>query len=39
MRALVFAEVKARQIPALLVTHDLQDVADARLICHASAYR
>jgi putative thiamine transport system ATP-binding protein len=32
MRALVFATVRARGIPALLVTHDAQDVADpARL--------
>lgn len=28
MRALVFGLVRARQIPALLVTHDLADVAD-----------
>jgi putative thiamine transport system ATP-binding protein len=28
MRALVFATVRARGIPALLVTHDAQDVAD-----------
>ena len=29
MRALVFGMVKARGIPALLVTHDVQDVAEA----------
>ena len=29
MRALVFGMVKARGIPALLVTHDAEDVADA----------
>jgi putative thiamine transport system ATP-binding protein len=29
MRALLFGMVKARGIPALLVTHDAQDVADA----------
>ena len=28
MRALVFAAVKTRGIPALLVTHDLEDIAD-----------
>ena len=28
MRALVFGLVKARGIPALLVTHDAQDIAD-----------
>jgi putative thiamine transport system ATP-binding protein len=32
MRALVFAMVKARGIPALLVTHDAEDVADAGLV-------
>jgi putative thiamine transport system ATP-binding protein len=32
MRALVFAMVKARDIPALLVTHDAEDVADAGLV-------
>ena len=32
MRALVFGMVKARNIPALLVTHDAQDVADAALL-------
>jgi putative thiamine transport system ATP-binding protein len=32
MRALVFGLVKARGIPALLVTHDAQDVADAALV-------
>ena len=30
MRDLVFALVRARRIPALLVTHDAQDVADAQ---------
>lgn len=32
MRELVFAMVKARGIPALLVTHDPQDVADTALL-------
>ena len=32
MRALVFGMVKARGIPALLVTHDAEDVADAGLV-------
>lgn len=32
MRVLVFGLVKARGIPALLVTHDSQDVADAALV-------
>ena len=32
MRTLVFGMVKARGIPALLVTHDVQDVADAALL-------
>ena len=32
MRALVFGMVKARGIPALLVTHDAEDVADAALL-------
>lgn len=32
MRALVFDLVRARGIPALLVTHDAQDVADAALL-------
>ena len=32
MRMLVFGMVKARNIPALLVTHDAQDVADAALL-------
>jgi putative thiamine transport system ATP-binding protein len=32
MRALVFGLVRARAIPALLVTHDVQDVADAGLL-------
>ena len=31
MRSLVFALVKARNIPALLVTHDVADVADTAL--------
>jgi putative thiamine transport system ATP-binding protein len=34
MRALVFGLVRARQIPALLVTHDLADVADPALVTH-----
>ena len=32
MRALVFGMVSARGIPALLVTHDAEDVADAALL-------
>lgn len=32
MRALVFGMVKARGIPALLVTHDAEDVADAQAV-------
>jgi putative thiamine transport system ATP-binding protein len=32
MRALVFGMVKARNIPALLVTHDAEDIADTALI-------
>ena len=32
MRALVFGVIRARNIPALLVTHDAQDVADAALL-------
>jgi putative thiamine transport system ATP-binding protein len=32
MRSLVFGMVRARGIPALLVTHDAQDVADAGLL-------
>ena len=32
MRTLVFGMVKARNIPALLVTHDAEDVADAGLV-------
>lgn len=32
MRELVFAMVKARDIPTLLVTHDLQDVANRELV-------
>ncbi len=39
MRALVFRVVKMRNIPALMVTHDLQDVADPSLVCQASDYR
>jgi putative thiamine transport system ATP-binding protein len=34
MRALVFGLVRQRQIPALLVTHDLQDVADPAAVTH-----
>lgn len=34
MRALVFGLVQARNIPALLVTHDAADVADTRLLTH-----
>ncbi len=34
MRTLVFGMVKARNIPALLVTHDAEDVADAGLVTH-----
>jgi len=37
MRALVFGVIRARNIPALLVTHDAQDVADAALLSHATA--
>ena len=32
MRELVFAMVRARGIPALLVTHDVQDIADTALL-------
>jgi putative thiamine transport system ATP-binding protein len=32
MRELVFDMVRARAIPALLVTHDAQDIADATLL-------
>jgi putative thiamine transport system ATP-binding protein len=32
MRELIFGMVAARAIPALLVTHDAQDIADARLL-------
>jgi putative thiamine transport system ATP-binding protein len=32
MRELVFAMVRARGIPALLVTHDVQDIADTTLL-------
>jgi len=34
MRTLVFALVKARAIPALLVTHDAADIADPALCTH-----
>lgn len=34
MRALVFGSVRARNIPALLVTHDAADVADPALCTH-----
>lgn len=34
MRALVFGMVRQRNIPALLVTHDAQDVADADRVSH-----
>jgi putative thiamine transport system ATP-binding protein len=37
MRALVFGMVKARGIPALLVTHDAQDVADADLLTRVAS--
>lgn len=37
MRALVFALVQARGIPALLVTHDAADVADADLLTQLEA--
>lgn len=37
MRALVFNKVAQRNIPALLVTHDAQDVADAALVSHLGA--
>jgi len=36
MRALVFGVIRARNIPALLVTHDAQDVADAALLSYAT---
>lgn len=39
LRALVFGVVKARNIPALMVTHDLQDIADPGLVCQARDYR
>ena len=32
MRTLVFGLVQSRQIPALLVTHDAADVADAQCV-------
>jgi putative thiamine transport system ATP-binding protein len=32
MRTLVFELVRSRNIPALLVTHDAADVADAALL-------
>lgn len=34
MRELVFAMVRSRSIPALLVTHDAQDIADAACLTH-----
>jgi putative thiamine transport system ATP-binding protein len=34
MRALVFGLVRTRQIPALLVTHDLADVANPAQLTH-----
>ena len=34
MRTLVFGLVRTRQIPALLVTHDLADVADQAHLTH-----
>ena len=34
MRSLVFGLVRARKIPALLVSHDLADVADLALLTH-----
>ncbi len=34
MRTLVFGLVRTRKIPALLVSHDLADVADATLLTH-----
>ena len=34
MRSLVFGLVRARKIPALLVSHDLADVADLTLLTH-----
>jgi len=34
MRKLVFDMVRTRNIPALLVTHDIADVADERLLTH-----
>ncbi|MSQ76401.1 MAG: ATP-binding cassette domain-containing protein [Rhodoferax sp.] len=34
MRTLVFGLVRARKIPALLVSHDLADVADPALLTH-----
>jgi len=34
MRKLVFDMVRTRNIPALLVTHDVADVADERLLTH-----
>ena len=37
MRELVFGMVKARNIPALLVTHDAADVADAALVSDLTA--
>lgn len=37
MRALVFGLVRQRQIPALLVTHDQEDVADPSAVTHLVA--
>lgn len=37
MRELVFGLVRQRQIPALLVTHDLEDVADPAALTHLTA--
>ncbi|HOF52787.1 MAG TPA: ATP-binding cassette domain-containing protein [Rhodoferax sp.] len=39
MRALVFGMVRARNIPALLVTHDAADVADPALCTHLQQRR
>jgi putative thiamine transport system ATP-binding protein len=38
MRALVFGMVKARGIPALLVTHDAQDIADGACVTRIEAH-
>jgi putative thiamine transport system ATP-binding protein len=37
MRTLVFDTIAERNIPALLVTHDAQDVADTRLVSYVNA--